>query len=194
MGCSNTVLEGTAVWRYECTLLQGSMATLPSYNPDTTLAAEMEDLTVGKICKRLIQKCITKCSVLVFIQVVLGRNHDTYVLFNVVVMSHDSSVTTLTQPHAGQIRDHGSTPSTQKRFFKFLNHPDWLQDMPIPLFSEHCCFLPRSKATTKRKWPFTSTYIGVELYQGADKSLARPGTKQAAPVKSAMGRGMDWFG
>ena len=26
---------------------------------------------------------------------------------------------------------------------------------------------------------------------GADKSLARPGMKQAAPVKSALGRGMD---
>jgi len=28
----------------------------------------------------------------------------------------------------------------------------------------------------------------------ADKSLARPGRKQAAPVKSVMGRGMDRFG
>jgi len=28
-------------------------------------------------------------------------------------------------------------------------------------------------------------------YQGADKSLARPGRKQAVPVKNAMGRGMD---
>jgi len=80
MGCSNTVLEGTAVWRYECTLLQGSMATMLSYNPDTTLATEMEDLTVGKICKRLIQKCVTRCTALLSIQVVLGRNHDTYVL------------------------------------------------------------------------------------------------------------------
>ena len=26
---------------------------------------------------------------------------------------------------------------------------------------------------------------------GADKSLARPGSQQAAPVKSVMGRGMD---
>ena len=26
---------------------------------------------------------------------------------------------------------------------------------------------------------------------GADKSLARPGSKQAAPVKSVIGRGMD---
>jgi len=32
------------------------------------------------------------------------------------------------------------------------------------------------------------------IYGGADKSLARPGRKQAAPVKSVMGRGMDWFG
>jgi len=29
-------------------------------------------------------------------------------------------------------------------------------------------------------------------YRGADKSLARPGRKQATPVKSVMGRGMDW--
>jgi len=28
-------------------------------------------------------------------------------------------------------------------------------------------------------------------YRGADKSLARPGKKEAAPVKSVMGRGMD---
>jgi len=149
MGCSNTVLEGTAVWRYVCTLLQGSMTTLPSYNPDMTLAAEMEDLTVGKICKRLIQKCKTRCTALVLIQMVLGRNHDTYVLPNVVVMSQDSSVTTVTQPQAGQIRDHGSTPSKEKRFFSFLNHPDWFQDMPIPILSEHWCFLPRSKAAKK---------------------------------------------
>jgi hypothetical protein len=105
MGCSNTVLEGTAVWRYECTLLQGSMATSPSYNPDMTPAAEMEDLTVGKICKRLIQKCITQCTALVLILVILGRNHDTYVLSNVVVTSQDSSVTTVTRPQAGKIRE-----------------------------------------------------------------------------------------
>lgn len=137
MGCSNTVLEGTAVWRYECTLLQGSMVTLPSYNPDTTLAAEMEDLTVGKICKTLIQKCITQGTALVLTQVVLERNHNTYVLSNVVVMSQGSSVTTVTQPQAVQIRDHGSTPSTEKRFLSFLNHPDWLQDTPILLFSAY---------------------------------------------------------
>ena len=29
------------------------------------------------------------------------------------------------------------------------------------------------------------------IYRGADKSLARPERKQAAPVKSVMGRGMD---
>ena len=29
------------------------MATSPSYNPDMTPAAEMEDLTVGKICKKV---------------------------------------------------------------------------------------------------------------------------------------------
>jgi len=28
-------------------------------------------------------------------------------------------------------------------------------------------------------------------YRGADKSLARPGRKQAGPVKSVMGRGVD---
>jgi len=28
-------------------------------------------------------------------------------------------------------------------------------------------------------------------YRGADKSLARPGRKQAAPVKSVMGKEMD---
>jgi len=28
-------------------------------------------------------------------------------------------------------------------------------------------------------------------YRGADKLLARPGRKQAAPVKPVMGRGMD---
>jgi len=33
-----------------------------------------------------------------------------------------------------------------------------------------------------------------KLYRGADKSLARRGRKQAAPVKSVMGRGMDLFG
>ena len=32
------------------------------------------------------------------------------------------------------------------------------------------------------------------VYRCADKSLARPGRKQAAPVKSVTGRGMDWFG
>jgi len=31
-------------------------------------------------------------------------------------------------------------------------------------------------------------------YRGADKSLARLGRKQAAPVKSVMNRVMDWFG
>jgi len=32
---------------------------------------------------------------------------------------------------------------------------------------------------------------GFLFYRGADKSLARPARKQAAPVKSVMGRGMD---
>jgi len=39
--------------------------------------------------------------------------------------------------------------------------------------------------------PFKSASASVSFYQGADKSLARPGRKQAAPVKSVMGRGMD---
>jgi len=34
-------------------------------------------------------------------------------------------------------------------------------------------------------------YTENSRYRGADKSLARPGKKQAAPVKSVMGRGMD---
>jgi len=32
------------------------------------------------------------------------------------------------------------------------------------------------------------------MYLRADKSLARSGRKQAAPVKSMRGREMDWFG
>ena len=32
------------------------------------------------------------------------------------------------------------------------------------------------------------------LYRGTEKSLAQPGRKQAVPVKSVMGRGMDCFG
>jgi len=32
------------------------------------------------------------------------------------------------------------------------------------------------------------------LYWDADKSLAQPGRTQVAPVKSVMGRRMDWFG
>jgi len=33
--------------------------------------------------------------------------------------------------------------------------------------------------------------LQVGRYRRADKSLAQPGRKQAAPVKSVMGRGMD---
>jgi hypothetical protein len=72
MDCSNTALEGTAVWRYECILLQGSMATSPSYNPDRKLEEEMEDLTAGRICKRLIQNFTKQCTALVLIQVIHG--------------------------------------------------------------------------------------------------------------------------
>jgi len=39
---------------------------------------------------------------------------------------------------------------------------------------------------------FTNVLLVISYkYQGANKSLARPGRKQAAPVKSVMGRGMD---
>ena len=40
---------------------------------------------------------------------------------------------------------------------------------------------------------FKSQFIhkGADKYWAADKSLARPGRKQAAPVKSVIGRGMD---
>jgi len=31
----------------------------------------------------------------------------------------------------------------------------------------------------------------IYIYRGAGKSLVQPGRKQAAPVKSVMGRGMD---
>jgi len=33
--------------------------------------------------------------------------------------------------------------------------------------------------------------VSAKIYQDADKSLARPGRKQAAPVKSVISRGMD---
>jgi len=36
-----------------------------------------------------------------------------------------------------------------------------------------------------------NVYTYIYIYQCADKSLARPGRKQTAPVKSVMGRGMD---
>jgi len=39
-----------------------------------------------------------------------------------------------------------------------------------------------------------AAYFRNTVYRGADKSLVRPGRKQAAPVKTVMGRGMDWFG
>jgi hypothetical protein len=117
MGYSNTALEETAVWRCECTLLQGSMATLLSYNPDRMLEEEMKDWTAGRICKRLLQSCILQCNALVLTQVIQGKIHDTYFLSNVAVRSQDSSVTTQTRLGAGQIRKHGSTPSTGKKLF-----------------------------------------------------------------------------
>ena len=38
---------------------------------------------------------------------------------------------------------------------------------------------------------FIAVNFHLHYTEGADKSLARPGKKQAAPVKSVMGRGMD---
>jgi len=38
-----------------------------------------------------------------------------------------------------------------------------------------------------------AAYFRNTVYWGADKSLSRPGRKQAAPIKSVMGRGMDCF-
>ena len=35
------------------------------------------------------------------------------------------------------------------------------------------------------------TFFNEGIYRGADKSLARPGRGQAAPVKTVMGREMD---
>ena len=40
-------------------------------------------------------------------------------------------------------------------------------------------------------WRALHRVSSLTYYWGADKSLAQPGRKQAAPVKSAMGRGMD---
>jgi len=37
-------------------------------------------------------------------------------------------------------------------------------------------------------------WTSVFIYRSADKSLALSRRKQAEPVKSVMGRGMDWFG
>jgi len=42
--------------------------------------------------------------------------------------------------------------------------------------------------------PIKAMYVdelGAKILPGADKSLARPGRKQTAPVKSVMGRGME---
>jgi len=52
-------------------------------------------------------------------------------------------------------------------------------------------FMMVAEATETCRWILAhyKTY-----YRGADKSLARPGRKQTGPVKSVMGRGMDWFG
>jgi len=42
-----------------------------------------------------------------------------------------------------------------------------------------------------REWGHGGVTVQPHLLPGADKSLARRGRKQAAPVKSVMGRGMD---
>jgi len=39
-----------------------------------------------------------------------------------------------------------------------------------------------------------SFWLTQAIYRGADKSLARPGRKEAAPVESVTGKGMGWFG
>jgi len=51
--------------------------------------------------------------------------------------------------------------------------------------------------STTNSWETAAVVLqkkGRSDFPGADKSLARPGRKQAAPVKSVMGIGMDWFG
>jgi len=40
-------------------------------------------------------------------------------------------------------------------------------------------------------WRALHRVYSLTYYWGAEKSVARPGRKQAAPVKGAMGRGMD---
>jgi hypothetical protein len=58
------------------------------------------------------------------------------------------------------------------------------------------CLLPvRAKEISAHSvYPRSVMNIIYGKYRGADKSLARPGRKQAATVKIVMGRGMDWFG
>jgi len=61
-----------------------------------------------------------------------------------------------------------------------------------------------SKLKPTRRNLYTFMYIYIAFYcnfsiknipyRSADKSLARPGRKQAAPVKSVMAWGVDWFG
>jgi len=54
---------------------------------------------------------------------------------------------------------------------------------------EHCSNVPLRAMFNST--PREITKPDPLLNRGADKSLARPGRKQAAPVKIVMGRGMD---
>jgi len=59
----------------------------------------------------------------------------------------------------------------------------------------HTVSEPRFKTGNYEIWSppvFTNVlHVISQKYRGAIKSLARPGRKQAAPVKSVMGKGMD---
>jgi len=46
-------------------------------------------------------------------------------------LCHNKSIGTVT----GQLRNHGSTSSREKRHFSSLKCQDWLWDLPSPLFS-----------------------------------------------------------
>ena len=67
-----------------------------------------------------------------------------------------------------------------KKFFSYAQHIDRLSGTPNPIFNVYVV---------------NGIHVLTDcLLRGADKSLARPGRKQAAPVRSVVGRGMDWFG
>jgi len=89
------------------------------------------------------------------------------------------------------------TSTTELRFDKILHSPPTCFGTSRPSSGRH---------STKKNTLMPSYNLDVEcmynkklfiyllIYLDADKSLARPGRKQAAPVKRLMGRGMDWFG